>query len=425
MHVLGEQGVRAHHDVDRAAAQPLEHRRPLLGAELAGEQLDRQRPLAAEHRVVVEAEPLEVLADRDQVLLGQDLGRGHQGALASAVDRRQQRRQRHHGLARSHVALEQAVHRQRRRHVARDLAEHAALGARQREAVPREEATHQRRRGIAQRARLGVEIVVADGVGHARRGLFEAASAHRQQQLQAQELVEGQPAPGRRHVARVVGQVDPPERPGAVDEVERSAHRLGHRVQQRSRAAQGLLDEAAHLPAGEPGLARRRVDRYDPADLGGVALVAGGADDHVHHRIGHLTLAAVVGDLTEEERLGPHGQLALAPRLVEEDDLEGSPIVAHGRLDHDLALAGAPGTDPSHLGEDRRLVAHAEVAEVDALRAVDVAARIGGQQVEDALDAHRRQRGRALLADVAQLADRHVAQLAESARRRLAHSMPK
>ena len=133
--------------------------------------------------------------------------------------------------------------------------------------------------------------------------------------------------------------MDPPERRGAVDEAEFASARRRDRIEQRTGATQGLLDEAAHLPAGEPGLARRRIDRHDATDARGVAFVARGADDDVDDGIGHLALTLVVGDLAEEERLDPDDQLALAPGLVEEDDLNDLAVVdARVDVDHDLAL---------------------------------------------------------------------------------------
>ena len=121
----------------------------------------------------------------------------------------------------------------------------------------------------------------------------------------------------------------------------------------------------------------------------------------------------------------PTGQLAFAPRLIEEDDLDRLSAVTHRDLDHDLALSRATTGDLGDLGKDGRLVADREVAEVDLSRAIDVATGIDGEQVKDVGDAHRLERRRALLTDMAQLVDRHVAQLAKSARRRVTHSRPK
>ncbi len=128
-HVVGQQRVRADHDVDGTGAQSVEHALTILRAQASGEQLDRQGTFAAQDGVVDFRQTLEVLAQRGEVLLGEHLGRRHQRSLSPAVDRRQQRGQRDDRLAGSDVALEESVHRQRRGEVGGDLAEHATLGA--------------------------------------------------------------------------------------------------------------------------------------------------------------------------------------------------------------------------------------------------------------------------------------------------------
>ena len=77
----------------------------------------------------------------------------HQRALASSVDRGEQRGEGDDRLARSDVALQESVHGQGRRQVARDLSEDATLRRREREAVPGEEATNER--GGRRRQRTG------------------------------------------------------------------------------------------------------------------------------------------------------------------------------------------------------------------------------------------------------------------------------
>ena len=203
--------------------------------------------------------------------------------------------------------------------------------------------------------------------------------------------------------------MDPPHRRGASDEVEFIEHRRGHRVEQRSRATKGLFDEAAHLPTREAGLARGRIDRDHAADLGGVTFVATRPDDDVHDGIGHLTLAAKVGHLAKEEGLYADRQLTLAPRLIEEHDVQRVAVVGDAHLDHRLSLLRPPALHLGDLAEDRGLLADREVAEVDPLGPVDVATGIDGKEVKDRLDTHRREGRHSLFADVAQLANGDVA----------------
>ena len=76
--------------------------------------------------------------DREEVLLGERLGRRHQRALASRLDRAQERVERDHRLAGADVALEQPLHRRRAREVGVDLARSPPPGARSaRTAAPR------------------------------------------------------------------------------------------------------------------------------------------------------------------------------------------------------------------------------------------------------------------------------------------------
>ena len=65
--------------------------------------------------------------DREEVLLGERLGRRHQRALAARLDRAQERVERDDRLAGADVALEQALHRRRAREVGVDLGDRLLL----------------------------------------------------------------------------------------------------------------------------------------------------------------------------------------------------------------------------------------------------------------------------------------------------------
>ena len=67
--------------------------------------------------------------DRLQMLAREQLGRRHQRALRSRLDRAGKREQRHHGLAAADIALQQAQHAVRAREVGVDLGEGALLCA--------------------------------------------------------------------------------------------------------------------------------------------------------------------------------------------------------------------------------------------------------------------------------------------------------
>ena len=401
--------MRADDDVHRAVRETVEDRLALLGPHPTGEELQRERSATREHRVVAHGEALDVTAQRRHVLLGQHLGRREDDALAPAVECCQHRRQGDHGLARTDVTLQQSVHRFRARHVLGDLGEHPTLRRRQDVVVTCEESPNERILITDQDAGLDVERFDVEVVRDARRGLIEAPASQGDEQLEAPELVEGQSPARRRRAGEVPRKVDARIGPRPIDEVEVGSRRLVDRVEERSGATERLFYEATHLPTRQPRLSRRRVDGDDATDLRGIALLARRADNHVDDGIGHLTLTLVVADLAKEECLDPEGELLLAPRLIEEDHPQRVEEVAHHHLDDRPTLARPTRLHRLHLPEDRGLVADVEIREVDPLRAIDVAPGVDGEQVEDGLDAERRQCGGTLLANVTDSLDRDVA----------------
>ena len=78
------------------------------------------------------------------VLLGEHFGRRHERALVAALHRDEQRRERDDGLARTDVALQEAVHRRGPGEVVRDLGERALLVAGERERQLRDERVDER-----------------------------------------------------------------------------------------------------------------------------------------------------------------------------------------------------------------------------------------------------------------------------------------
>ena len=128
-----EQRVGADHQVDGARGQTLVDRRPLGGRGSAGEQGHAQRALPRQRARIGHGQAVDQSADLDGVLFGQDLGGGHQRALVTALDPDQQRGHGHHRLARSDVALEQAVHGQGPGQVLLQLGHGPGLGPGERE----------------------------------------------------------------------------------------------------------------------------------------------------------------------------------------------------------------------------------------------------------------------------------------------------
>ena len=96
--VLDER-VRADGDVGLAADQPLANGAALRRRDRARKQL------ASDPQLVADA------LDGEKVLLGEGFRGRHQGALVPAFDRAQERVERHDGLPRADIALEEALHR--------------------------------------------------------------------------------------------------------------------------------------------------------------------------------------------------------------------------------------------------------------------------------------------------------------------------
>ena len=113
--VLGQQPVRADHDVHGAVLDALDGLLGFLGALEAGQRLDPQR------------EPGEPLGERLVVLLGEQ-GGGHQhGHLLAVLDRLERGPDRDLGLAVADVAGDQPVHRDLALHVGLDLVDGGQL----------------------------------------------------------------------------------------------------------------------------------------------------------------------------------------------------------------------------------------------------------------------------------------------------------
>jgi hypothetical protein len=210
LHALLDQRVRAHRDPRPAAGDAVPRLAPLLRPHPPGEQGDAH------------GEALEQLRQRAGVLLGQDLGGGHQRRLVAVLHRAQHGEERHHRLPRAHVALQQPVHPPRRGHVLADLLQHLLLRAGEREGEAPVEGLHQ-------------EVLALEGDPRARR--HGAVAGERVQELQEEELLERQPPPPLLRLG---------ERRGAVHVVQRLPERLHlHARQHLGGDAVFLLADAA------------------------------------------------------------------------------------------------------------------------------------------------------------------------------------
>ena len=118
-HLVLNEGVGAHHQPGLATGNQRQHLAARLGFLTAGEpgRGDAQR-LQPAHQL-------------GKVLGRQNLGRRHQGALPARIDADGRCQRRHHGFARAHIALQQAVHGHVAGEVEGNFLAHPALGCRQ------------------------------------------------------------------------------------------------------------------------------------------------------------------------------------------------------------------------------------------------------------------------------------------------------
>ena len=121
--LLLDERMRPDDDLRIARRDQLPDHRVLLRAQRARQQRDTDTERSAQ------------LVDREEVLLGQRLGRRHQRALTPQLDRAEQRVQCDDGLPRPDLALEETLHRERPVEVGVDLGHRAFLirGERERE----------------------------------------------------------------------------------------------------------------------------------------------------------------------------------------------------------------------------------------------------------------------------------------------------
>ena len=96
---LLDEGVRADHDVRGSAFDGGERRTFLRGGHRAGQQRAGQTELAEHGR------------EGFRMLRGEDLGRRHKGGLPAVLRRERAKRGSNDGLARTDIALHEAVHR--------------------------------------------------------------------------------------------------------------------------------------------------------------------------------------------------------------------------------------------------------------------------------------------------------------------------
>ena len=252
-HALLEQGVR-----------PDDHRHP-SGRDRAERALARLAREPAGQQPDVEAQRLQPAIEILPVLLGEQLGRGHQRRLAAGLDRAQGGQRGDHRLAAAHVALHEPQHRVGPSEIRAHFRQHAPLRAGQRE---------------RQRPQQPVLERAGSRQGPGRVAPHFAAQQP-QRQLVGEQFLEGQPAlrrvlAGGEQVERRVGR-------RAVHVFQRSVQRRQAEVLQQLRRKPVAHARVGHLPEGQCGqhpqaallhaLGRRIDGRQHVLDGLGVARV--------------------------------------------------------------------------------------------------------------------------------------------------------
>ena len=270
-----------------------------------------------------------------RVLLGQDLGRRHERGLVARADGQHHGREGDRRLAAPDVALEEAVHRLRPRHVVRDLPEGAPLRA--------GEGEREERRHLCQPGGPGLEDDA--------RVAPHPAPPERQGQLKEEELLEDEaperrdgPVGGLRRVGSLGREVSLAQGVGYPQEL---AARADGRRQVVHRERRQLVAQPLHELAQRRVLVVRGpgVDRDHAPEAG---RVTGG--ELLHLGLAHL--AATAEPLRhlarDEQRLACRELLQAPGRGVEEDEVEPPARVGDLHLEERLAALHAGQLGAAH-----------------------------------------------------------------------------
>jgi len=137
--VVGQKGLGTNNEVEAPLEQVGLDPRALVGGGAARQERDLEWADASDPALVVDLQSRQEASGRKVVLLGQHLGRDHQGSLVTALNAVEKGRQRHDRLARADVALKQPVHRVSRGQISRNLLDRSRLCGRELEGQLAEE----------------------------------------------------------------------------------------------------------------------------------------------------------------------------------------------------------------------------------------------------------------------------------------------
>ena len=294
-HARLEHGMRPDQHADAARRKIGQHGFPRLALVAAREQRDADAGRLGQRR------------QRGQMLAGEDLGRRHQHALPARLDGGEQRECRDQRLARTHVALKQAVHALGTCHVGGDLGHGTGLRAGRRPG--------QRLQDTRLQASLGLR--------HAASRAAAVAAHQRQRHLLGEQFVIGQPFARRRQQRQVV------HAPGIMRGTDRRRP-VGPAALQNQRRLDPFRQGRGAVDRGGGGAcddalrqgARQRIDRLEAR-----GRRVRGRQDVVG--VDHLGEAVEQLDLAGNHARGADRKLGLDPGRagVEEDQREVARIV--------------------------------------------------------------------------------------------------
>ena len=226
LHILGDEGVGAHHQVHLPLGNGLAKPLFLGRRERAGEQAHTN------------SRRLQQGGEGAGVLLGQHLGGGHEGGLHPGLGGQIGPPGGHHRLARAHVALNQPVHGTAGAEVGGHLLHHPALGLGGGEGEQRE------------------KFLQRPGGNYPARCVPSTVLEHGKTCGQVEELLKGEPPPGQVQTLRGVGKVDVAEGKFSLGQLVVQAYRTGQRLGHLGGA--GLHRRAGERAEQVVGNARRQ-----------------------------------------------------------------------------------------------------------------------------------------------------------------------
>ena len=350
---LLDEGLGADDELGRPVGDLCERLPPLGGGEGAGQQLPLDPAVG------------EIALDRLGMLAGEDFGGGHEGGLVPSRDGLQQGIQGDHCFARSHIGLQQAVHRPPRGEIFRDLGDGAILPRGEREGEQPADAgidlrSPRQHRGLG----LGLEGPAAEG----------------DPQLKLEQVLMHQAVPALLVLLGGLRQVHPPQRGGEGGKLPAIAPGFGEWVGDQAGV---LLDHLPDQPAEvvHPQSLGEVVAGEHPA----VGLRVIGVEP-LHAGTAKLPAAGPSLGLPRDQDKVVVAELLQHPGLVEPECPDVKAVVFDGDPGDRTAVLGRSAVDINDPSPDLGVFVGDEGRHGGDVRQIEDVAGEHEQQVGDGLD---------------------------------------